>query len=319
MSQTIPNHPSPKIVHWLRALWKFSRPHTIIGTSLSVVGLGLMALALSTESALQSAWTSSEQMLMLMMGALIPCLCGNVYIVGLNQLEDIDIDKINKPALPLASGEFSVREGQRIVAIAGALALILAGFQSLYLFLTITVSLAIGTAYSLPPIRLKRYPFWAALCIFGVRGIIVNLGFFLHFQFRLGNTMQIPPEVWALTGFMIPFACAIAIAKDIPDVEGDRLFQIRTLTIRLGAKRVFNLSRWVLTAAYAGMMGVAWGYLPSVQPWMVMVTHLGLVALLWVQSWNVDLTHQGEIKRFYQWIWKLFFLEYLVFPATCFW
>lgn len=31
-------------------------------------------------------------------------LCGNGYIVGINQIFDDDIDKVNKPFLPIASG-----------------------------------------------------------------------------------------------------------------------------------------------------------------------------------------------------------------------
>ena len=52
--------------------------------------------------------------------ALVSALAMNVSIVGLNQLYDIEIDKVNKPYLPLASGAFSVRTGQLIV-IASAL------------------------------------------------------------------------------------------------------------------------------------------------------------------------------------------------------
>nr|XP_029146024.1 probable homogentisate phytyltransferase 2, chloroplastic isoform X5 [Arachis hypogaea] len=35
--------------------------------------------------------------------AMVAALFMNIYIVGLNQLSDIEIDKINKPYLPLAS------------------------------------------------------------------------------------------------------------------------------------------------------------------------------------------------------------------------
>ena len=34
-------------------------------------------------------------------------LCGNGYIVGINQIFDVDTDKINKPFLPIAAGELS--------------------------------------------------------------------------------------------------------------------------------------------------------------------------------------------------------------------
>ena len=39
--------------------------------------------------------------------AVVPALLMNVSIVGLNQLYDVEIDKVNKPYLPLASGEMT--------------------------------------------------------------------------------------------------------------------------------------------------------------------------------------------------------------------
>jgi hypothetical protein len=49
----------------------------------------------------------------------LACLLGNLYIVGLNQLEDVDIDRINKPHLPMAAGEFTLTDGRWIVSLAG--------------------------------------------------------------------------------------------------------------------------------------------------------------------------------------------------------
>jgi len=34
-------------------------------------------------------------------------LAGNGYIVGINQVYDVNIDKVNKPFLPVAAGEHS--------------------------------------------------------------------------------------------------------------------------------------------------------------------------------------------------------------------
>jgi homogentisate phytyltransferase/homogentisate geranylgeranyltransferase len=290
---------------WLYALWKFARPHTIIGTSLSVWGVYVLTYAIAGRNL----------SLLPPLGAWIACLCGNVYIVGLNQLEDIAIDKINKPHLPIASGEFSQRTGQAIVALTGVLALLLAWLLGPYLLGMVAISLAIGTVYSLPPIRLKRFPFWAALCIFSVRGAIVNLGLFLHFSWVLQSDLTIPPIVWVLTAFIVVFTFAIAIFKDIPDIEGDRQYQITTLTIKLGQKTVFALARWVLTICYLGVLFAAW--LPQVNAVFVISTHLLLLGWMWWQSWQVDLNDKSAIANFYQFIWKLFFLEYLIFPVAC--
>ena len=49
--------------------------------------------------------------------ALVPALLMNICIVGLNQIFDVPIDRINKPYLPLASGEFTMRMGQSIVCL----------------------------------------------------------------------------------------------------------------------------------------------------------------------------------------------------------
>ena len=315
---------------WLQALWAFSRPHTIVGTTLSVGALGVMALVLTAPESLTARPPAAAQqrfpaLTFAMVAALIPSLCANVYIVGLNQLTDIAIDRINKPQLPLASGAFSVSMGRWIVAVLGGLALVLAALQGAVLWGTVALSMAIGTVYSLPPLRLKRFPFWAALCIFGVRGVIVNLGFFAHFRQGLGSKnafsapwQAIPPEVWALTVFVVLFAFAIAVFKDIPDIEGDRQFQVRTLTVRLGPRFVFRLSLGVLSLCYGLLIGLTLlGRLPSVQPLFVVVSHGALLGLLWWKSGQVKLTDKAQVAQFYQFIWRLFFLEYLLFPLAC--
>lgn len=320
---------------WLYSLWKFSRPHTVVGTSLSVLGLYLIAFALNREQLPFNGLPAAHHLLPIAL-TWLTCLCGNIYIVGLNQLEDVAIDQINKPHLPLAAGEFSRREGWAIAGITGFLALLLPLWQGVFLMAMVWSSLLIGTMYSLPPIRLKRFPFWASLCIFTVRGAIVNLGLFLHFnqQFQrqvqntvqdtvqntvqntVHYTIQIPAAVWALTLFILVFTFAIAIFKDIPDLEGDRRYHITTFTVRLGQQAVFNLARWVLTVCYLGML-LAGVLLPSINTPFLLVTHLLALGALWLMSLRVDLQSQTDIARFYQFIWKLFFLEYIIFPIAC--
>lgn len=298
----------PQYAPWLYAFWKFSRPHTVIGTSLSVWGLYGIALSVTGAAILTGIVPAVL--------AWIACLCGNIYIVGLNQLEDVAIDRVNKPHLPIASGEFSRGKAKAIVAVTGVLALLLAVSQGPFLLATVGISLLIGTAYSLPPIRLKRFPFWASLCILSVRGAIVNLGLFSHFNYRLRGESSVPAEVWALTLFVVVFSFAIAIFKDIPDLEGDRRYNITTLTIRLGQQAVFNLARWVLTVCYLGMVGVG-VLLPAINTQFLVISHLLLLGWFWALSFKVDLQDKRAIASFYQFIWKLFFLEYLIFPATC--
>ncbi|MFM7426926.1 MAG: homogentisate phytyltransferase [Elainella sp.] len=324
LSQQPASRPAPNFIqrHFPRlyAFWKFSRPHTVIGTSLSALSLWLIALVESGQWQTNGPVALSPA-LPALLWAWFACLCGNIYIVGLNQIEDVAIDRVNKPHLPLASGEFSLGTGWAIVLLTGAVALGISAWQGPFLMATVWVSLLIGTAYSLPPVRLKRFPVWAALCIFSVRGAIVNLGLFLHFNRQFGGpgfggSAQIPATIWALTLFILVFTFAIAIFKDIPDLEGDRRYQISTFTIRLGAEAVFKLARAVITVCYGGMI-LAGLLLPGVNPLVLVTSQAILLGLMWWRSTQVNLQDKAEVARFYQFIWKLFFLEYLLFPIAC--
>ena len=149
----------------LGALWRFSRPHTIIGTTVSIVALYLIAVSTLPGLALDGGlfdlfWT------------LVAGLAVNVYIVGINQLEDVEIDRVNKPFLPLAAGEMTMESGRAIVATSAALAIVLAVTQGALETVAVVVGLAVGTAYSLPPLRLKRFAVAASLCISGVRSVV---------------------------------------------------------------------------------------------------------------------------------------------------
>jgi homogentisate phytyltransferase/homogentisate geranylgeranyltransferase len=294
----------------LYSFWKFSRPHTIVGTSLSV--LALYVIALTTSSSNNLTITGLWQLL----GTLIACLCGNIYIVGLNQLEDVEIDLINKPHLPIAAGEFSRVTGKWIVAVTGIMALGLAGWLGNWLLATVVVSLLIGTAYSLPPIRLKRFPLLAAFCIFTVRGVVVNLGLFSHFSQIVNRQEFFPVSVWTITLFIVVFTIAIAIFKDVPDLEGDKKYNITTFTFLLGKSTIFKLSIWLITICYFGIIiaGIFW--IPKVNLLFLLLSHLSLLALLWWRSFDVNLEEKTAIADFYQFIWKLFFAEYLLFPLA---
>lgn len=249
--------------------------------------------------------------------AWLACLGGNIYIVGLNQLEDVEIDRINKPHLPLAANEFSLAQGRWIVAISGVLSLGLAALGGRWLLGTVGASLAIGTAYSLPPVRLKRFPFWAAFCIFAVRGAIVNLGLYLHYTLSLTGLEAIAPAVWVLTGFVLVFAIAIAIFKDVPDVEGDQQYGIATFTLSIGQQSIFNLARAIVAVCYLGIIAAGAIAVPGLNSGAAIAIHGGLLGLLAWRSRGVDLEQKSEIARFYQFIWRLFFLEYLLFPLIC--
>ena len=305
-SSLTPNSPS-----FFKSLWQFSRPHTIIGTSLSVLALYFIALSTADE-------TISVFSLETILAVWAACLCGNVYIVGLNQLTDVKIDRINKPHLPVASGAFTLKQGWIIVSLMGIGAIAIAAVSGTWLLATVGVSLIIGTAYSLPPIRLKKFPLFAAFCILTVRGIVVNLGLFLHYTQQFQGQSFVNAEVWLLTLFILLFTIAIAIFKDVPDLEGDKKYNIATFSLILGKNKVFQITRSVITLCYGGMITAAFMSLENINAAFFIGYHLILLGLLWWRSRDVNLEEKTAIASFYQFIWKLFFLEYLLFPLACF-
>lgn len=88
---------------WARIVWEFSRPHTIIGSVLSIVSLHLFAATAPGAAVINISALGVALAWALVCGVLI-----NIYVTGLNQIFDVEIDKINKPYLPIAAGHLSI-------------------------------------------------------------------------------------------------------------------------------------------------------------------------------------------------------------------
>merc|ERR1712161_85091 len=97
---------------------------------------------------------------------------------------DVDIDKINKPDLPIAAGDLSIKDATITVIVSLLLSVVLGvavpAFTTGGLNMALGLSAVLGTIYSLSPFRLKRFPLSAAFCIVSVRGAVINAGFFAH-------------------------------------------------------------------------------------------------------------------------------------------
>lgn len=295
-------HPRPTLVARLAALWRFSRPHTLVGTTTSV--LALYAIAATTGPAPGPADLAAT---------LIAAACVNVAIVGLNQLEDIEIDRINKPWLPLAAGDLAPQSATLIVIAVSFAAVTLAITQGTIEVVAVGAALAIGGAYSSPPLRLKRYPIVAAMSISVVRAFAVNLGVYGHFA---GSLDAVPGVVWAVTAFTLPFGAAIALLKDVPDIDGDLRYQVRTLSVRLGPRRVLAIALALLTAAYLVMAIPVAFALDDVNRELFAAGHLAALILLLVWAARTSPDDPAIFTRFYLRVWGLFFFEYVLI-ALC--
>ncbi len=288
----------------LKILWQFSRPHTIIGSVCSITALYIIAC--SGKGLLQHPW--------LYLTTLIAALACNIFIVGINQLADVEMDKINKPYLPLAAGTLSRKNALAIVYTALVIALAVAFIASLFYFVLIVIILLIGIAYSLPPLYLKQHHLPAALAITLVRGFLVNVGIFLHFQKAINGNYQVPGYVWCLALFIMAFSIAIAWFKDLPDTEGDEKFHVRTLAVLYSKKNALSGGTLMVGMAYVAVL--LWSFFYAIKnPWFLVICHGLLFIFFLLNYFSVQLTDKNSIKKFYLRFWVFFFAEYILFAV----
>ncbi|KAA8492747.1 putative homogentisate phytyltransferase 1, chloroplastic [Porphyridium purpureum] len=317
-----------------RIIGKYSRPHTVLGSVLSVLSVSLFALRYAPLVHASIGSVSLRVAALPILFAVICAVLVNVYITGLNQIFDVDVDRINKPTLPLASGELGIRAGWTIVLAAlPACAGLAAAFPALVtreLLMTLAGSALLGTLYSAPPVRLKRFPLAASICILSVRGLLVNVGFFLS-MFRLllrrkGLAMPSYSSLWSsiavsrpllayIVFFFTGFGVCIALFKDIPDIAGDAQFSLRSFAVRIGASKTLWLASGLLAALYIGFSSVL--LFGHQTPNVAMATY-HLMAAAWLLKETRDLVaasaSAAQIYDFYMRVWGLFYLEYCALP-----
>ena len=281
----------------LHTIWKFSRPHTIIGSIVSIVVLFL----------LQGGRLSEH--FMFLFATLLSALGCNICITGLNQIIDVELDKINKPNLPIASGELDMETAKKIVFIAGMIALVVSALLHWVLFLLILVILLLGIAYSVPPIQFKKHHLPAALSITIVRGVLVNIGMAVHFAGLIHGNFVIQPVIYPLTLFISAFSLAIAWYKDLPDRAGDAHFGYKTFPLLYSPKLALYLGAVIVLSAYAYC--IFWCFKASEQLLLYSLIALSIGFLSQVLA--VRLNELASIKRFYQLFWVFFFATYLSF------
>lgn len=285
---------------------RFSRPHTIFGTMVSVGSVSLMAFP-----------APNAMFFDMFARAVCSALCMNVAIVGLNQVYDRKIDMVNKPYLPLASGEFSASTALFIIAFSVLISLIIGVLSnSTPLLCTLISSLFFGLMYSvdIKMLRWKENPFLATSCILIVRALIVQLGFYCH---ALGSGllgMEIKKNLIFSVSFMCIYSIVIALFKDIPDIMGDAQEGIQTLSVRFGISITFQICLVLLTFAYSCGALFSKFCTSDLNFYVTAFGHaIGGFTVLFKAA-QVDLKSSASLHKFYMLIWKLFYIEYFLFP-----
>ncbi|KAH9685563.1 hypothetical protein KPL70_014006 [Citrus sinensis] len=206
---------------------------------------------------------------------IVPTLLMNTFLTALNQICDVEIDKINKPYLPLASGDLSRGTAMAICigsAILSFTLAIMAGSPPL-LWIQILGFLS-GCAYSLPLpfLRWKSHTFMAPLCLVIMMGLTA-LPFCMHMQ-------------------------------DLPDVEGDKKFGMNTLCVVLGKEKVLPLCVNMMLVGYGCALVAGASSSFMINKLVTIIGHSILALILWIQSKKVDLDNFESTFAFCMLTWK---------------
>ena len=255
----------------LKSYVELARPFTLLPPALGVLsgaitawGAGHAKPPVTWDLALPVLWGT-------LMAAVL-----NAANNALNQIYDLDIDRVNKPKRPLPSGALTLDQAWGFTWITFAVAWLLAwlaapgGRHECFWIVVFTTGLC--WIYSAPPLWTKRRGFWANITIAIPRGVLLKVAGWSTVKTILGL------EPWYIGSIFGLFLLGAASTKDFADIEGDRADGCQTLPILYGVKK----AAWMIAPFFVLPftlipIGVAKGILTG-NPTLLMALGLGLMA-----------------------------------------
>ena len=296
-----------------RSYVELSRPFTLLAPAAGMVSAGIAGLGAEPAG----GHRPGPAVLRLALGAMLAVFL-NAASNALNQVCDLEIDRINKPARPLPSGRVGVQSAGLFAGVLFLTALALAALLGWEVLLVVSAGALAAAAYSMPPVRTKRFPLLSNFTIALARGLLLPAAGWAVTN-RLGR-----PEPWYLGGITFLFILGAASTKDFRDVAGDRAGGVATLPIIFGPRRAARIiapalvvpfllfplgtrlgvltgRRWVLEAAGAAL--ALWGLYTA---WLILrrPDDLGRIENhpSWMHMYLMMLGTQGAVAAAY-WPW----------------
>jgi 4-hydroxybenzoate polyprenyltransferase len=257
----------------LRLWLELSRPFTLVAPALGVVSGAITAAGAEPRD----TWTA-DLFLFTALGALMAAVL-NAASNSLNQIYDLEIDRVNKPARPLPSGRLSIRDAWIFTAGAYVVALVLAWtvapggrHQCFWIVVVATIATFI---YSCPPLRTKQRGIWANITIAVPRGVLLKVAGWSCVKTVFGL------EPWFIGSIFGLFLLGASTTKDFADMEGDARGGCKTLPILYGVRR----AAWLISPSfvvpfllisYGAFAGILTGNFALLQALAVFMTVYGM-------------------------------------------
>ena len=222
----------------MSAYIELGRPFTLIAPALGFFSGAVTAIGADPPE----PW-HSRLLLYPAIGALMAAVL-NSASNALNQIYDLEIDRINKPKRPLPSGRLSMRQAWTFTWINYGIALWLAwlvapGGRRECFWIVVTAGI-ITFLYYAPPFRTKRLGIWANVTIAIPRGVLLKVAGWSSVKTIFGV------EPWYIGAIFGLFLLGASTTKDFADIEGDRRGGCLTLPIQYGVRR----AAWMISPSF---------------------------------------------------------------------
>lgn len=221
-----------------RALLELARPFTLVAPALGFASGAVTAAGAHPREAM------TPSLIVYPVIGLVMAAVLNAASNALNQICDLEIDRVNKPDRPLPSGRLTLRTAWIFVTWAYATAIVLAWIVApggrRECFWIVLVAAAMTVLYSVPPVRTKRHGVLANVTIAIPRGVLLKVAGWSAVKTVAGV------EPWFIGGVFGLFLLGATTTKDFADIEGDRLGGCRTLPIVFGVRR----AAWLISPSF---------------------------------------------------------------------
>jgi len=161
-------------------------------------------------------------------------LVASIYVV--NQIQDIESDRINRKLFLLPHGIISIPAAWTLAAVCAATGLAASLTQGVWMFALFAAGFAVGILYNLPPAQLKNHAIGGVAANAVGHGVITFLVGWLSAK----NGQDIDAHALAdglLSSLSAGFANgAVFLATTIPDAAGDARTGKRTFCVAYGAR-----------------------------------------------------------------------------------
>ena len=240
-----------------------ARPFTLVAPALGFVSGAATAIGAFPRE----PWNPGLLVAPLIGSAMAALL--NAGANALNQIYDLDVDRVNKPKRPLPSGRLTMAQAWSFAAISYVLALslgwLVAPSGRHECFWLVLVAAACTFIYSVPPPRTKRLGVWANITIAIPRGVLLKVAGWSSVKTIVGV------EPWYIGGVFGLFLLGATTTKDFADMEGDRCGGCRTLPIRYGVSRAAWMIAPSFVVPFALIPAGAWLHVLTGNFWLLQV------------------------------------------------